>query len=281
MLGNVFFAGCQWAMLAALAKLGSTEMVGQFALATAIATPIMVFSNLKLRAVLASDANDEYSFSDYFSLRLITTPVALGIIAAIAAIGLGTDLGWVILFMGLAKAIEAFSDIFFGLFQQREQMKRIAISQFLKGGLSLLVFGSIVYATDNLETAVAGMAMSWAAILIAYDIPATSQVLGDSRPLSSNVLFSAFSRLRSNWNSEHLRHLAITALPLGITVLLAAVSISIPRYFIEHYQGTNQLGVFAGMSYVLVAGGLVINALGNRQRPDYQDTTPTRISPRF
>ncbi len=78
MLGNVFFAGCQWAMLAALAKLGSTEMVGQFALATAIATPIMVFSNLKLRAVLASDANDEYSFSDYFSLRLITTSLHLG-----------------------------------------------------------------------------------------------------------------------------------------------------------------------------------------------------------
>jgi hypothetical protein len=39
-LGNVTYAACQWGMLVALAKLGSPEMVGQFALGLAIGAPV-------------------------------------------------------------------------------------------------------------------------------------------------------------------------------------------------------------------------------------------------
>ena len=52
-----------------LAKLGTPEMVGQFTLGLAITTPLIMFTNLQLRAVQATDASRQYKFGDYFALR--------------------------------------------------------------------------------------------------------------------------------------------------------------------------------------------------------------------
>src|SRR3954469_7592651 len=74
--GNVVYAGCQWGMLMVLAKLGSPERVGQFALGLAVTAPILMFSNLQLRAIQATDARREYRFGHYLALRLATTALA-------------------------------------------------------------------------------------------------------------------------------------------------------------------------------------------------------------
>ena len=76
-VGNVIYAACQWAMLVVLAKLGSPEIVGQFALGLAITAPVIMLTNLQLRAVQATDAKRAYSFGDYLGLRLAVTPLAL------------------------------------------------------------------------------------------------------------------------------------------------------------------------------------------------------------
>lgn len=64
-IGNVVYAGCQWGMLVVLTKLGSPEMVGQFALGLAITAPVFRFADLRLRNVQATDTRREYLFGDY------------------------------------------------------------------------------------------------------------------------------------------------------------------------------------------------------------------------
>lgn len=267
MLGNVYYAACQWAILAILAKLGNTTLVGELALAVAIAGPVITFANLKLRAVQASDAKSEYSFGEYLGLRLFTTPVALLMIALIVGISYRSDVGVVILLIGVAKSFETISDIMFGLFQQQEQMKRIAISQILKGTLSLIVFGALLSSTENLALSVAGMAASWALILLAYDIPVTASILEGRLKPKGWALSTKLHVLTPSRDATRLRQLLWRTLPLGLTVLLGSMSTNIPRYFIAGELGTNQLGIFAGMTYVLVAGSLVINALGQSATP--------------
>jgi len=61
-VGNVIYSGCQWAMLVALAKVGNPEMVGQYGLAMAIATPVLALSTLQLRAVLTTDVRKRIHF---------------------------------------------------------------------------------------------------------------------------------------------------------------------------------------------------------------------------
>src|ERR1700722_7457738 len=53
-VGNIIYSACQWAILVVLAKIGNAEMVGQYGLAMAVATPILALSTLQLRAVLTT-----------------------------------------------------------------------------------------------------------------------------------------------------------------------------------------------------------------------------------
>jgi len=55
--GNIVYSACQWAIVVALAKLGSPEQVGEYALGMAISAPIVLFASLQLRALLASDVS--------------------------------------------------------------------------------------------------------------------------------------------------------------------------------------------------------------------------------
>ena len=86
-VGNVVYAASQWGILTVLAKLGSPEMVGQFALGLAIAAPVVMFTNLQLRGVLATDARDEYRFGDYLALRLCATLLAMLTISGLVLLG--------------------------------------------------------------------------------------------------------------------------------------------------------------------------------------------------
>lgn len=256
-VGNALYAAAQWGMLTVLAKLGTPQMVGQFALGLAVAAPVIMLANLNLQAVIATDAKRRYVFGDYFALRLLTTALAL---AAILGIAFFTDYPpgtmAVIMLLGLAKAFEAMSDVLYGLFMQRERMDRIAKSMIVKGALSLTALGLAVYLTGSVAWGVAGMALAWATVLFGYDIRSGARVLAGTA-----------SGLRPRWAAGTLASLAWLALPLGFVMALISLNINIPRYFIEHYLGTRELGIFAAMSYILIAGTMVVAALGQSASP--------------
>src|SRR5436309_3480713 len=68
--GNAIFSACNWGLLAVLAHLGTPAMVGQYVLALAVTSPVIVFFMLHLRAVAATDARGQYEFGHYLALRL-------------------------------------------------------------------------------------------------------------------------------------------------------------------------------------------------------------------
>ena len=269
LLGNIVYSGCQWGMVVILAKLGSPIMVGQFALGLAVTAPIIMFANLQLRAVQATDAKHEYLFGDYLGLRLIAIALALFVIVAISFFsGYREDTMLVILVIGVAKAFESTSDIFFGLLQQHERMDRIAKSMMLKGFLSLLALGIGVYLTRSTLWGVIGLAVIWALILIYYDLKSGALILRLSQITnpSANIKIDD-STLSPRWDKAKLRKLALLALPLGFVMLLISLNVNIPRYFIEHYLGERQLGIFAAISYLMVAGTTIVSALGQSASP--------------
>src|ERR1700690_1751773 len=59
LVGNVVYAACQWTIVVVLAKLGNADMVGEFALALAVAFPITLLANLQLRSVFVTDLVDK------------------------------------------------------------------------------------------------------------------------------------------------------------------------------------------------------------------------------
>ena len=256
--GNVAYAACQWGVLVAFARLGTPESLGRFALGLAISAPVVQFLSLQLRAVLATDAVGEHSFRDYFALRILTSLLALPVIAiVVAAAGYGREAALVILVVGAAKVVESLGDIIHGLFQQRERMEKIALSRSMKGVLSLAAVVVAMALTGDVLLAAAAMGAAWAVALMLYDLPCASRLL---RALPGDGL-------GPRWDRSRQKRLVRTALPLGVVMLLVSLHANIPRYFLETHRGEEALGIFAALGYVVVAGNQVAIALWQAATP--------------
>ncbi len=244
--GNVGYAAGQCAVLIVLAKLGSAELVGRFALALAITAPVMLATGLQLRVLQATDARGEHPFSTYLGLRIVTTLVALAAIwvAALAG-GYSRSMRALILLVGLAKAFEAVSDVVFGRLQQQEDLRRVALSMLAKGVLSVASIALGLWLGLGLVAATALLAASWGAWLVVYDLPAARR-LGSLRP--------AFS-------PRALGALAWLALPMGLGAGLQSLMTNVPRYAIEAHAGPAALGWFAAIAYLVSAGNQPVMAL--------------------
>ena len=265
-VGNAINVASWGAMTIVLAKLGSPVHVGQFALGLAATAPVFMFATLRLRDVQATDSKQEYSFGDYFAMRLITTVLALLACVGIAFVsGYQGETSLVILATAASKAVEAISDAFYGLFMQQERLDRIAKSMIIKGPLSLIGLGLGFYLTGSVFWGVIGLTLARAVITVGYDIRNATLTLMPSSQLITYIIPKDFPGPR--WNRVILTRLAWLTLPLGFVTMLISFNANIPRYFIEGGLGEYQLGIFAAITAFQKAAPTIVQALGRSASP--------------
>jgi O-antigen/teichoic acid export membrane protein len=248
LLGNVAYAFSQWAMTIALAKLGNEGDVGEFALAWAYTSPLIVFSGLQLRNVLVSDVLNRFRFKDFLSLRvgLTASAVVLIVLTALWRRGPGVTLG-VICAVALTKGLDSISDIYYGAWQRADRMDWIAKGLLLNAAASIGFVVVAMVTTGNVVVAAfastlgSSVGLAYALRRVPMDTPAVPE----------------------RWNVRRIMQLASTGFPLGIVMALLALQANVPRYFIEHYWGVGQLGVFAALTQLTLAGGNVVAAIGS------------------
>jgi O-antigen/teichoic acid export membrane protein len=259
--GNTFYALTQWVVLVLLARFGSQSEVGQFALAMAISAPVFAFLNLKLRSVQATDALDEYSFNIYLAVRMLSAAIGLtAVILIVGLVGYRGSIAWAIVIIALAKAVESLSDIFHGLQQRYEHMEIIARSLTFKGIGTVIGFVGGYLLSNSLIGGVAGLGLAWTATLVLFDIPK-----GRLR-LNANIA-GLGTGVRPDWDRSQMLPLTLLSLPLGATVAIGSLSSNVPRYFAGAMLSTQQLGIFAAVSYVLVGGNLIMSAISQSATP--------------
>lgn len=255
LFGNVIYAACQWGAIVALAKIGNSYMIGQFSLGLAIATPVLMLTNLNLRVVQATDARQLYSFGEYLRLRSLMTLSGLAIIGGIACFGNYTrQTAMVIVAVALAKGIETLSDIHYGLFQLNDRLDQSGRSMMLRGTLSVIALASVLWLTRSIVWACVSLASVWLAALLLFDVRQARHFLdgsSDTQPV----------RPRLRWS------LLRTAVPMGIATTMAALNLNMPRYFIHARLGEHELGIYSAMAYTTVAIVLVSDSLGHSAIP--------------
>ena len=262
--GNVVYAGCQWGILVVLAKLTSTEMVGQFVLGLAVATPVFLLANLQLAGVQATDARRQTSFETYLRLRLLTTLLGAAVVVGIVvACGYPARTAAVVLLAAAAKACDSVSDIFHGMYQQQERMQHVAASLISNAVASLAGTALALWWTRDVLWAAAAFAAGSAASLVLYNLPTGSAVWRAARPpegvhRTHSLARAVFAR---PWDFRVLGRLAWLAAPVGLAAGLAALNGTLPRYFIHARLGDHALAVFAAMAYIMVAGVTFVGAL--------------------
>ncbi len=268
--GNAIWAACQWGMLIVLAKVGDVAMVGQFALGLAITAPVFMLSNLQLRSILVTDARGEFPFVDYLGLRILT--IAMSIVTIIG-IALVTGYRWsvlcVILGIGIVKALESLSELCYALMQRHEQMDLIAKAQAINGLLAVALLSAGMLISGNLLVGVSGWALAYMITLGAWNLPAVRQLMSEegerTQQPAASVRSTGSTRPRFHWSV--LTRLVWLALPLGLVMMLISLNTNLPRYILERYAGEKELGIFASLAYLLVAGGMVSMAIGQATSP--------------
>ena len=246
-------AACQWGMLVVLAKLGSKQIVGQYAWGLAVTAPVMLLANLQLREVQATDAREQFRFGHYLALRLAAIAAALlAVVGIVAAVSPSRQAAIVALLVAGSKAFDGVADVLFGRLQRLERMKPIATTLIVNGAVSLAAMAILMALTRSVVWAAAGSLLGSAAALAAV-ARATARVSDEP--------------MRPRWDGAALRQLAWLALPLGVVALLHSLNANVPRYFVEHHFGEGTLGVYAAMVYVVTAGTTVTMALAQSAAP--------------
>jgi O-antigen/teichoic acid export membrane protein len=263
--GNLIYAGCQWAAVVLLAKLGSSAMVGQFALAVAVAFPITLIANLQLRVLFVTDHRGKYAFEELLGLRLILSGVAiLALLLTCAAAGYGAYTTGLVLVVGVAQLVDCISENYYGISQRCERMDRIARSQMLRSVLSLAALAFVVYYTLNLFWGFFATVLVRALVLLLYDAAGSTFALARA---DRNIFRTSVShdrlleRIRPRWHLRNQLQMVWVAFPLAIAGLLVSVNGYLPRYILELHLGQRAVGIYTAISYIPSGGFMVATAL--------------------
>ena len=248
--GRIIYGAAQWGTLVLVAKLGSVTDVGRFSLGLAVTAPVMVFCNMHLRNLYATDATGRFSWSTYARVRAITAFVGLMVTVVMAAALYDGAAAWVVAGVGLAKAVEMLEDLRYGVFQKFGRMDGFSTSLILRGFAGLGMLAAIMVATGDLRLAVLGMTAVWAGVWLLHDRP------------RADALLAARGETLETPGSGSPRALVLMALPMGLVWLVDSLNQNLPRYVVEAQLGEELLGFYVPMTYVVTVGSAFVFALG-------------------
>ncbi|WP_224250275.1 lipopolysaccharide biosynthesis protein [Hyalangium gracile] len=259
---GLVYALAQWGVLVIYARLGTMELLGEFALGLAITAPVMLLARMQLRTLQATDAQGAYGFEHYLGLMLLTVLAGVVLCCAIALVaGYPARARLVIALLAVAKGFEALSEVFYGALQRAERMSLIARSLIAKSVLSVVLVALALKVTGSTVVAVAALGLSWAIVLLLFDAQAYRREFGGASPWRP--------LWRAPWRDQSVRLKSLLGLAyaLGITSLLSSLRPNIPRYVLEAHFGQAELGMYAALAYFTALGGRVVQALGQAVSP--------------
>ena len=250
-VGSFVYAATQWLALAALAKLTSTFVVGQFTLGLAMVAPVYALTGLQLKAYLGTDIKNECSFGEYLGTRIVLTMVGFFAILLIAFLFVSTpSTRYVVLAVGAAKVIEYISDLTYGAFQKHQRMDVVASSLILRGVFAALLLAGVTWATNSLMLGVISLGLWWAAILFFHDLPQAAMFGSIVPQLGTNI----FKIVRRTY-------------PMAIALALGSLTLAMPRYLLQHYYDEATVGIYSALFYIVTANVLLGAVLAQAVSP--------------
>lgn len=247
--GTVAQAAGQWLPLVIMARRGSAGMVGDYALALAVSSPVLLLFQMQLRAVQATDCVQEFSFSTYFLLRLVTSAVAASLLLLFGFAFLPSVTAAVVMLAAFGRIGEGFSEIVYGELQRQERMNRIAYSQILR--------------------AVAGSCVTFVLVRYGYGVVLTAAAIALSSCCVTALDYLSRKRRDAvlHWNPVRLINLVRLVAPLGPVLLLLSLNANAPRYLLSIFASAEMVGVYSAWACVAVAANTLVMALGQSSAP--------------
>ncbi|EPW4775980.1 oligosaccharide flippase family protein [Vibrio parahaemolyticus] len=240
--GNMVYAFSQAIVVFIINKFGSPKDVGLFTYALATVTPLFILAQGGLRSRIVIDADFEYEFSSYFTLRLILSTLA---IIFVLLIGGNSEEFIVVFLIACFKFFDSLFDILYGQYQRTMRFKSIAISKLIRSLLNISIFTFSYLYTNRLDVSLLFYVISSILSMFIYDFNSSFRVV------------DCFIKYRAS----DLKKLLIVSLPLAITAFFISMNTSISRVILENSEGLIALGAFGSFCYLIVSFQIIIQSV--------------------
>lgn len=240
-LVNVLYAMSQWAIVLIIARISLSD-AGSYSYILALVMPILMFSTLGLRNLLATEEDDSLYLS-YFLIRVVTLTISLIICIAVYHIFAKDKIDFLLfIYVFIYKSIDLIFDIFYGRYQQLEKIGRITYSKLIRTVLVSLVLLFSIFMNSTVE-----YIFKYLMLLTLVQVIAELIIL-----FWSGVDFSKVKLSKA---------IIINGSKLSLVLLIVMLITTAPRYYIENKFGLIFLGVFAFINQLIQAGNIVIQSV--------------------
>ncbi|MHA2727329.1 MATE family efflux transporter [Vibrio campbellii] len=254
LLANLSQSVFAWLVLMSMVKTGNQQDLGLYTYVQSIVLPIQLFFTLKLRTIQNSDINDEFSYYEYNSLRVLMSLLNLVSIVVIV-FALDMEQKAVYIVMALTYSLYILRESYISLVQKINRNDVFFKMNIVSGVISFLMFlGPYLYTGDL----VLSLAISCCSRILVY--------VTFERTISTKFILELTQKRKDN--SAYII-IFRKAWPLAITALVGALFTSIPRVILETELGINELAIYGALSSLLFFINILVNSFVQSSLPDF------------
>lgn len=253
-VGNIVYLAAQWFLTYLVIRIMGYGNAGVFSVAMSVGTSLCSLAAYSMRNYQVSDLNSRFSNFQYICSRVITCTASL--VACLIFLGF-TDYtvktSLCIFAYSIFKASEAFSDVYQAVFQRFRRMDYVGKAYLLKSVADVVIFGILLFSTNDLLVAIVGLAIvSWLEVFLYEGNHAkrldTKDEEGRSYQASTNSMF-----FKGTWK------LLLVCLPLAVCGFLSTTMGQVPRLFLEWRLGEEALGIYTTVAMPVMLLQVVAN----------------------
>ena len=210
------------------------------------ATVLLCFQlgQLNMRPYQCTDLGERFSFPEYLTLKTITVALMSAIcLVYVLARGYDAQRSLFCLAFCAFKALEALSDCFWGMLQQRGRLDLAALGGAVYHAAAIAAFAATLIAYGKIGAAALTMALTGGLVFFLYTMPVGGRVEAP----------------RLCGHGKQLARLAGILLPLFAAGYFLNLAITLPKYALEIYGDEAAQGYFAALS-MTAQGVLLLSA---------------------
>ncbi|MBC5581422.1 lipopolysaccharide biosynthesis protein [Anaerofilum sp. BX8] len=230
MAGSTASAIASAVMVLGVTRIAGAENGGVFSIAFSTAQMLMMLGNYGIRTYQVSDAQQRFSFGDYFWNRVLTC--ALMMLSSVLWC-LFSRYEWeksiVVLLVSACRMVEAFADVLEGRMHQQYHLSIAGKSLALRTFCYSTVFFASLIITGNLIVSSCAMLVATSLCVAVYTFPnERKKCAGRERTMPGNVL-----------------QLLQTCFPLFISMFLLMYIVNSPKYAIDALRAEQEQACYA------------------------------------
>jgi O-antigen/teichoic acid export membrane protein len=261
LISNVALAASNWLVLVLIAKFFEVSDLGAFVLALSLFSPAFLLASFKVRTLLIVDKDWDFKPEDYGCARIFANTIVTVVVVAIASVVYQELPIWLLLTVAVYKMADAWSEFTQSYLRRHQHFQVISISTSARALVTICSLLSAIAIDVHFEVII----LIWTGFAVFFSLVDTWLMLKFwEEPALKKFRFSKLFSIAVLVNALQIYRRQLT---IAVALAISALFVHLPNFALAHYFSPSEAGIFATISYFLVAGGILINSLSQAGTP--------------